>query len=365
MSNLREVRRARRARSWPYAAKACAAKVAPAGGRADSSIPDADELLCATAGGDPAAALRVLHGGGSGAATWISRGIWRESVTDGSEKKDGSTFSPGFCTHRCAVAGFLRGLTRRLRREWWDCRPQRAVLSFDAKRKHQRKQAARRLQRRPTSLCTAAKPCAAPGLGYALHGFQPFLALVGLRPPLAVGFESAGTERLDDPKFFGSSNCRPKGRNSLITFREQTALQRLSSSTGSPVSASLPAGRSARLPPSLRVALGCAQGPTGATLPFGTVRCAHPPGKSPLLPHFAGGARNVARDIVGELSPSFVRAPVLAFFRRQNGRAFFPPLPIAALLPRRWLWLGSNSGAWDVTMQLVLQRRKKDSAFSQ
>ena len=29
-------------------------------------------------------------------------------------------------------------------------------------------------------------------------------------------------------------------------------------------------------------------------------------------------------------------ALVLAFFRRQNGRAFFPPLPIAALLPRSW-----------------------------
>ena len=28
----------------------------------------------------------------------------------------------------------------------------------------------------------------------------------------------------------------------------------------------------------------------------------------------------------------------LAFFRRQNGRAFFPPLPIAALLPRSWRW---------------------------
>ena len=49
--------------------------------------------------------------------------------------------------------------------------------------------------------------------------------------------------------------------------------------------------------------------------------------------HFAGGARNVARNGVGQLSPTPVRAPVLAFFRRQNGRAFFPPLPIAALLP--------------------------------
>ena len=35
---------------------------------------------------------------------------------------------------------------------------------------------------------TAAKPCAMLVLGYALHGIQPFLALVGLRPPLVAGF---------------------------------------------------------------------------------------------------------------------------------------------------------------------------------
>ena len=45
-------------------------------------------------------------------------------------------------------------------------------------------------------------------------------------------------------------------------------------------------------------------------------------------------------------------ALVLAFFRRQNGRAFFPPLPIAALLPRRCRWADSNSGAWDASMRL-------------
>ena len=65
----------------------------------------------------------------------------------------------------------------------------RSHFSFDGERKVcKRKPAARRLQRRPTSLCTAAKPRAALGLGYALHGFQPFLALVGLRPPLVAGF---------------------------------------------------------------------------------------------------------------------------------------------------------------------------------
>ena len=82
------------------------------------------------------------------------------------------------------------GLTRRLRRGSRACSPMgRSHFSFDGERKVcKRKPAARRLQRRPTSLCTAAKPCAALGLGYALHGFQPFLALVGLRPPLVAGF---------------------------------------------------------------------------------------------------------------------------------------------------------------------------------
>ena len=76
--------------------------------------------------------------------------------------------------------------------------PPRGGKYFLSKRKYQREHAARRLRRRPTSLGTAAKPCAALGLGYALHGFQPFLALVGLR--------SAGAERLEDPNLFGSSN---------------------------------------------------------------------------------------------------------------------------------------------------------------
>ena len=45
-------------------------------------------------------------------------------------------------------------------------------------------------------------------------------------------------------------------------------------------------------------------------------------------------------------------ALVLAFFRRQNGRAFFPPLPIAALLPRSWRGAYSNGGAWDASLPL-------------
>ena len=84
-----------------------------------------------------------------------------------------------------------------------------------------------------------------------------------------------------------------------------------------------------------------------AVLDLGSLRS--PAGKKPFTAHFDGGARNVARNLVGQLTPSPVRAPVLTFFRRQNERAFFPPLPIAALLPRSWRWADSTNASWDVT----------------
>ena len=40
----------------------------------------------------------------------------------------------------------------------------------------------------------------------------------------------------------------------------------------------------------------------------------------------------------------------LAFFRRQNGRAFFPPLPIAALPRRSWLWASLPLASWDASV---------------
>ena len=42
----------------------------------------------------------------------------------------------------------------------------------------------------------------------------------------------------------------------------------------------------------------------------------------------------------------------LAFFRHQNGRAFFPPLPIAALLPRSWRGAYLPLAGWDASVQL-------------
>ena len=217
---------------------------------------------------------------------------------------------------------------------------------FRRERKYQRKQAARRLQRRPTSLCTAAKPCAALGLGYALHGFQPFLALVGLRPWASI----CGNRTVGRPEFIRVVQFRPKGRNSLITFREQTALRGCPRARG--VRCRIAPCRSLCSPPTLPAGrFGLRPRPHWGHASLRDSSLRSPAGKKPFIAHFAGGARNVARNLVGQLTPSTVRAPVLIFFRRQNGRAFFPPLPIAALLHRGWRLANSKEcqlGCFDV-----------------
>ena len=52
-------------------------------------------------------------------------------------------------------------------------------------------------------------------------------------------------------------------------------------------------------------------------------------------------------------------ALVLTLFLFQKGQGFFPSLPIAALLPRRWRRADSNSDAWDALMQLGYFRNTK------
>ena len=132
------------------------------------------------------------------------------------------------------------GLTRRLRRGWWGCRPEGAVLSFEAKESTKESTAARRLQRRPTSLCAV--------------GF-------GLREPFGLSSASA--------------------------------------------------------------------------------RCAHPPGKSPLLPIFERGSSQCRAQHSWIAIHQLSCALVLTLFLFQKGQGFFPPLPIAALLRRH---LGEGEG---------------------
>ena len=58
-------------------------------------------------------------------------------------------------------------------------------------------------------------------------------------------------------------------------------------------------------------------------------------GKKLLLPILTAGLVMSRTIKLGDFTFSW-SALVLVFFRRQNGRAFFPLLPIAALLLRRW-----------------------------
>ena len=141
------------------------------------------------------------------------------------------------------------GMTRRLRRGWWGCRPEGGSTFFRSERKYQRKRAARRLQRRPAPLRVA--------------GF-------GLREP------------------FGLSST--------------------------------------------------------------SVRFAHPPGKSPLLPIFERGSSQCRAQHCWTVIPYYRARSELAFFRRLNGRAFFPPLPIAALLPRSRRRTGLPLAGWDASL---------------
>ena len=74
------------------------------------------------------------------------------------------------------------------------------------------------------------------------------------------------------------------------------------------------------------------------------------PGKRLLLPILTAGlAMSRAAWIWPDYAYYRARSE-LAFFRRQNGRAFFPPLPIAALLPRSWRRAGLPLAGWDASL---------------
>ena len=213
---------------------------------------------------------RFLHHGGLTRSLMWERGVIGETRSLGEqarqcESRDGCPeeslmLVPMYVNF--AGGSPQRGLTRRLRRGWWGCRP-RGEKSFLSKRKKGPKKA------RGTATPEAARPAARYSQISAFRAL-PCPALV-----ICSGLPVANCLRQLCPR-----QLCPLGTRSLSAQ---------ASVCGSPFWAvlehgvsdvtQLPTGRSARLPPSLRVVLGCAQGPTGATLPFGTVCCAHPPGK--------------------------------------------------------------------------------------
>ena len=165
----------------------------------------------------------------------------------------------------------------------------RSHFSSMAKEKCKRKPAARRLQRRPAPLRvirkyrrsgTAARLLFAQACqSLTAYGSCAHWALALLGPSFGLREPNGWT-----PRIYSGRPFRPLDRNSLTTFRGQTALRGCPRARG--VRCRIAPYRSLCSPPtSLRVASGAARAPTGATLPFGTVRFPHPPGK-PYIAHF-------------------------------------------------------------------------------
>ena len=86
------------------------------------------------------------------------------------------------------------------------------------------------------------------------------------------------------------------------------------------------------------------------------------PGKRLLLPILAAGLAMSRAAELASLRMHRARSE-LAFFRRQNGRAFFPPLPIAALLPRSWRGADLPLAGWDASVQLGDFAGKRPAGF--
>ena len=174
-----------------------------------------------------------------------------------------------------------RGLTRRLRRGWWGCRP-RGEKSFLSKRKKGPKKAGG----------TATPEAARPAARSVSHSSLP-VALLASHPP--CGSPWAAPKAPLGPRF-------PSGQFAALTRREK--------------------------------ALYC--------------------------PFWRRGSQ--CRAQWNCLAFTYGRsALVLAFFRRQNGRAFFPSLPIAARLSRSWHWADSTNASWDVALQLGWLRSTENS----
>ena len=83
-----------------------------------------------------------------------------------------------------------------------------------------------------------------------------------------------------------------------------------------------------------------------------SARCAHPPGKRLLLPILTAGLAMSRAMKLASLPIRAERARARLFPPPKNGRAFFPPLPIAALLRRSRRGAGLPLAGWDAFLWL-------------
>ena len=142
---------------------------------------------------------------------------------------------------------------------------------------------------------------------------------------------------IDAPTPAREKGLQPYGALTLFFRWRKKSVQKKASGTATPEAARPASRRGLRPAVALR-----------AVLVLGSLRS--PAGKK-ARPFWRRGS--LCRAQWSWLAYAYYRArSELAFFRRQNGRAFFPPLPIAALLPRSWRGAGLPLAGWESFLQI-------------
>ena len=188
-------------------------------------------------------------------------------------------------------------MTRRLRRGWSGCRPEGAVLSFEAK--ESTKESTRHGDSCGPPRYALFANIGVPGTavpGSCICSGLPVANCLRQLCPLGTRSLSAqasvcGSRTVGCPEFIRGIQFRPKGRNSLTTFRGQTALRGCPRARG--VRCRIAPYRSLCSPPTLPAGrFGLRPRPHWGHASLRDSSLRSPAGKKALIAHFAGGARN-------------------------------------------------------------------------
>ena len=206
-------------------------------------------------------------------------------------------------------------MTRRLRRGRWGCHPEGVVLSFDAK------ESTKESQRHGNS-------CGPPR--YASRA------------------SVCGSRMVGRPEFIRVVQFRPKGRNSLTTFRGQTAIRGCPRARG--VRCRIAPCRSLCSPPTFPAGrFGLRPRPHWGHASLRDSSLRSPAGKKPLIAHFAGGARDVARTLIGKISLAIARTPNSPFSAVKMGGPFSLRCLSPLCSPAGGAGQTQRKASWDVT----------------
>ena len=168
---------------------------------------------------------------------------------------------------------------------------------------------------------------------------------------LSAQASACGSRTVGRPEFIRGVQFRPLGRNSLTTFRGQTALRGCPRARG--VRCRIAPCRSLCSPPTLLAGrFGLRPRPHWGHASLRDSSLRSPAGKKASIAHFAGGAHNVARNGVRQLPPSLGArscSPISAV--KMDG-----PFSLRCLSPlcspHSWREAGSSSASWDVALEL-------------